>query len=83
MAHSAPSEAETDQGASLTRWLPPSLIYVLIALAWIAFSDQLLRWAIPSPAMQSWLQTFKGFLFVLATGATLHWLIRRVQRRNQ
>lgn len=83
LAHSAPSEAETDQSASLTRWVPPSLIYVLIALAWITFSDQLLRWAIPSPAMQSWLQTFKGFLFVLATGATLHWLIRRVQRRNQ
>lgn len=53
LAHSAPSEAETDRRASLARWLPPSLIYVLIALAWIAFSDQLLRWAIPSPAMQS------------------------------
>ncbi|GAB3266185.1 bifunctional diguanylate cyclase/phosphodiesterase [Chitinimonas naiadis] len=62
--------------------LSPSLLYVLIAAAWIAFSDRLLAALITSSSLLNRLQTLKGWFFVLATGAALHWLLRRGQRDN-
>ncbi|GLR13015.1 hypothetical protein GCM10007907_18050 [Chitinimonas prasina] len=68
---------------TLLQRIPPSLYYVLIAAAWIAFSDRLLQTLISSPTLIATLQTFKGWFFVLLTGAALHWLIHRSRASNR
>jgi PAS domain S-box-containing protein len=50
--------------------------YILVGGLWILFSDQLL-WAVsPNPEMYSRWQTYKGWFFVLFTGAALYRLIQ-------
>lgn len=52
-------------------------IYLLVGGLWILLSDQLLRVLVTDPAFFSWLQTLKGWFFVLVTAALLYALIRR------
>jgi diguanylate cyclase (GGDEF)-like protein/PAS domain S-box-containing protein len=59
-----------------------SLIYLLLASAWIWLSDSFVH-LLPWP--QSWefqVQSFKGELFVVLTGALLFWLIRKEEHRQ-
>ncbi|TXI92477.1 MAG: EAL domain-containing protein [Aquabacterium sp.] len=60
-----------------------SLIYLLLASAWIWLSDAFAH-LLPIPA--EWaadVQTLKGQLFVVLTGLLLFWLIRKEERRQR
>ena len=59
-----------------------SLIYLLLASAWIWLSDSFVH-LLPWP--QGWefqVQSFKGELFVVLTGVLLFWLIRKEEHRQ-
>lgn len=57
-------------------------IYVLVGMAWITLSDRLLFSVVRDPALISYVQTVKGWLFVVATGVLFYWLsIRELSRR--
>jgi hypothetical protein len=49
-------------------------IYAIVALSWIFFSDELLRFLTGVPATYSLLQTIKGSFFVATTATLLYWL---------
>jgi PAS domain S-box-containing protein len=53
-----------------------SIAYALAAAAWILASDRALD-ALVGPERAAWLQTFKGWFFVLVTGVLLFLLVRR------
>lgn len=53
------------------------LVYAVVGLLWIAFSDLAVERLIGDPARRSAVQSVKGALFVLATAALLFELIRR------
>ncbi|HKL48887.1 MAG TPA: PAS domain S-box protein, partial [Desulfuromonadales bacterium] len=52
-------------------------VYLVVASLWIAGSDHLLAWMISDPQRLTWLQTIKGWLFVVATAVLFFVLIRR------
>ncbi|WP_161794796.1 PAS domain-containing protein [Desulfonatronum thioautotrophicum] len=52
------------------------IIYVLVAGAWIAFSDYLLAMVVDDPDLLTRLQTYKGWLFVLVTAVLLYFVLR-------
>ncbi len=54
-----------------------ALIYSVVGILWILFSDQLLLRSVPDPNTLTYLQTFKGWLYILATSVLLYVLIRR------
>ncbi|WEN13920.1 HD domain-containing protein [Rhodanobacter sp. AS-Z3] len=56
-------------------------LYVVVSLLWIWFSDRALDLVTKNPVELTFLQSIKGGLFVLATGAMLYWLIGRNMRR--
>jgi signal transduction histidine kinase len=55
-------------------------VYLVIAVAWIAWSDRLVFALVPDPGRQYTLSTAKGFGFVALTAALLFALIRRNER---
>ena len=55
----------------LRRALWVTLVYVLVCLAWIIFSDRVVEAWFPDPRTLSEIQTWKGLLFVLVTGLVL------------
>jgi len=61
-----------------------TLIYVGMAGAWILLSDELVGWLVADPHLRTQLSIFKGWAFVLVTGAWLYvvWLklLRRWER---
>ncbi len=57
------------------------LIYCLTAGAWILFSDRLLHVLVRDPQQITHLQTYKGWAFVLVTGALLYGILHRLLRR--
>lgn len=57
-------------------------VYVLVAWAWIYFSDLLLEYFVSSQETLSRFQTIKGFLFVLVTGIFLFFYVYRVLKRR-
>jgi len=60
-----------------------SLIYLLLASAWIWLSDSFAH-LLPIPTWWSTdIQTLKGELFVTLTAGLLYWLIRREERRQE
>ncbi|QDQ25008.1 EAL domain-containing protein [Chitinimonas arctica] len=67
---------------TLLRRIPISLYYIVVATAWIGLSDRLLLTWISSPDWLAHWQTVKGVIFVLATGAALHMVLRHSQRRQ-
>lgn len=64
-------------------WTPPRvvIVYAVLGLIWIAFSDQALELLVSDAGLRNRLQTVKGGFFVLATSVLLFELIRRGQRR--
>ncbi len=54
-----------------------TLIYVFVGSLWILFSDKMLGAMIHDPAALTRLQTFKGWLYVIATAWMLYILIHR------
>jgi len=55
--------------------------YVLFAAAWIWCSDHALDALVSGAGLRMELQTLKGWIFVLVTGALLYWMVRRDVRR--
>ncbi len=60
-----------------------ALLYMVVATLWILFSDNLLLWVGVDMAAQQRMQTAKGLLFVLVTGALLFYSMRYHLRRRQ
>lgn len=58
-----------------------TLIYVVLSVFWIAFSDALVNSLLP-PQSAARVQTLKGIFFILVTGVVLFGLIRRSLRRE-
>ena len=59
-----------------------ALVYLAFGAAWIFFTDRLLVWLGLSPHQILWLQTYKGWAFVLGSAALLFMLLRRHQRES-
>src|SRR6185437_2774971 len=73
-------------GIAAMRMSPPLRIagvYVLFAAIWIWCSDRALDALVPDVGLRMELQTLKGWVFVLVTGAMLYWMIRKDVRRLQ
>ena len=68
---------------SMFQALRIALIYILFGGSWILFSDYFVGLVVDSPAVYSQVQTIKGWLFILVTGALLFVLIRRTLKRQQ
>jgi two-component system, OmpR family, phosphate regulon sensor histidine kinase PhoR len=64
-------------------WSPARvvLIYAIVGMLWIVFSDRALAFLVSDVALRDELQTVKGWLFVLVTSALVYDLVRRGQRR--
>ncbi len=54
-----------------------TLIYLIAGGLWISLSDRLVALVVSDPASITWLQTTKGWAYILATGAILYVLVRR------
>jgi signal transduction histidine kinase len=57
------------------------IVYAVLGLLWVAFSDRVLELLVPDAVVRDQLQTLKGGLFVLVTSAVIFELVRRGQRR--
>jgi len=55
-------------------------LYLLAGGLWILLSDHLLRTLVTDPLLLSWVQTIKGWFFILVTGGLLYVLIRHYVR---
>ncbi len=55
-------------------------VYAAVGLAWIAFSDAVVRALFPDPAAHELAQTLKGTFFIATTSLLLYVLIRRGER---
>jgi PAS domain S-box-containing protein len=51
-------------------------IYVLVGGLWIMFSDKLLLDVVKDPEVLTWMQTLKGWFFILVTAGMLYLLIQ-------
>ncbi|MDV2989466.1 MAG: PAS domain S-box protein [Dehalogenimonas sp.] len=81
---------QTDSGSTRLRSLSPltiTLIYLVVSVIWIVFSDRFVAMIVSDPGSIASLQTFKGLGFVVITAALLFFLIRssmsRLRRSNQ
>lgn len=54
-----------------------AITYAVAAALWIFFSDRLLSALTADPHLFTWLQTYKGWTFVVFTALLLYWLVRR------
>lgn len=63
------------------------ILYVLLSALWIWFSDRALSALVSGRAELAFLQSIKGWLFVLGTGTLLYWVlgrdIRQLRLANQ
>ena len=53
------------------------LLYLIMGLAWIYFSDMLLGAAVSDRSQLSQLQTYKGIIYVLITSAVFYLLFKK------
>lgn len=67
----------TDNRTPVRRATWAALLYLVVGLAWIAFSDRAVEAWFPDPETLSLIQTWKGFFFVLTTGAVLFVVLLR------
>jgi PAS domain S-box-containing protein len=79
------SESSAQTRSRWWRRLPSSprrvvAIYAALGIAWIAFSDAVVRALFPDPATHELVQTLKGSFFIAATSLVLYVLIRRGER---
>jgi putative nucleotidyltransferase with HDIG domain len=58
-----------------------AFFYVLLSALWIWFSDRALNAWVHGQGELTFLQSLKGWLFVLSTGVLLYWMIGRDLRR--
>ncbi|NGP87684.1 sensor histidine kinase [Fodinibius halophilus] len=58
-----------------------TLIYVVIATLWIAFTDRILESFISDPRYLSTMQTYKGGIYILLTAVGLFYLIKKHDRQ--
>lgn len=58
------------------------LVYLAVAIAWIALSDRVAAALFPSPEGQALVSTLKGIGFVAVTSALLAWLLTRYERER-
>jgi signal transduction histidine kinase/CheY-like chemotaxis protein len=58
--------------------------YVIIGCAWILFSDKLLIYFVRDPDLLTWIQTVKGWFYVLVTAVLFYLLLKKhlVKLRN-
>lgn len=56
-------------------------VYVVISVLWIALSDRVLMWLVSDALVLAHAQVWKDWLFVLATGAGLFWMLWRSRLR--
>lgn len=54
-----------------------ALAYVAVSGVWILFSDRLVDALVMSPRLEVWLQTAKGWAFVVLWAGLIYWLSRR------
>ncbi len=54
-----------------------TLIYLIVGGLWITLSDRVVAWVVTDPASITWLQTVKGWGYILMTGLLLFVLVRR------
>ncbi|WP_445665187.1 PAS domain S-box protein [Fodinibius sp. AD559] len=54
-----------------------TVIYLIVAALWIAFTDRLLESLVTDANALSTLQTYKGWFYVFLTSAGLFWLIKK------
>lgn len=54
-----------------------ALIYFIVAVVWIAFTDQILNFFVDNPQRLSRFQTYKGWGYVLFTSVGLYYLIKK------
>lgn len=59
-----------------------TVIYLVFGVIWISFSDQWVAWVVDDAAQMARLQTLKGWVFVLVTGAMFFWLARQALRQQ-
>ncbi|GAA0243551.1 HD-GYP domain-containing protein [Rhodanobacter caeni] len=63
------------------------VIYVSVSALWIGFSDLALNALVATRSELAFLQSIKGWLFVLGTGALLYWVLgcemRQLRRANE
>lgn len=60
-----------------------TVIYLMVAALWIAFTDRLLESLVTDTHALSILQTYKGWFYVLLTGTGLYWLIKKHDQQLQ
>ncbi|WP_187148417.1 putative bifunctional diguanylate cyclase/phosphodiesterase [Thioalkalivibrio sulfidiphilus] len=71
----------TRNGSSPSRSLAGRLalrivvVYLVMGILWIALSDRALAMLVDDPVLLTWLQTFKGWAYVLVTALLLYGLI--------
>lgn len=59
------------------------LIYLLVSALWVIFSDRILEIVAASDEQVNELQTFKGLLFILLSGAVIYGLLAQESSRRQ
>lgn len=67
----------------LPRALWAVVIYLVVGLLWITFSDRVAALWFPDPVALSRVQTWKGFLFVIVTGMALFLALYRQLRKDR
>jgi len=72
--------ANNDQRITLSP-LNITIIYLIVAGLWIAFTDRLLETLVTDAQALSILQTYKGWFYVLLTGSGLYWLIKKHEQQ--
>src|SRR5690606_41119786 len=81
-----PEEGEFSQlhesHSPLRRALWVTLVYLLVGLVWITFSDRIVEVWFPDARTLSEIQTWKGLLFVAVTGLALFLVDRKSTRLN-
>ncbi|MDZ7658290.1 PAS domain S-box protein [Fodinibius sp.] len=60
-----------------------TVIYLIVAALWIAFTDRLVESLVSDTHALSILQTYKGWFYVFLTGAGLYWLIKKHDQQLQ
>jgi signal transduction histidine kinase len=60
-----------------------TLVYLLLGIAWILFSDRAVEQAFPTADQVARFQTYKGLLYVCVSAAVIYALLGAYHRRNQ
>src|SRR5690349_15250016 len=78
----APTSRETQRLPFIRRAaLRLALVYAIISLIWITFSDRVAEALAPTPQALGFIESTKGWLFVMVTGVGLYFLFSRILRR--